>query len=236
MRMNPINRSNRFVLLAVVLLSLLASCAKKFEDVDGRFMVVNASPGLGPIDIYIDDVKFNTTPLSFPNTTGYKATRYGMHVLKAKEAGQTATTSQGNLNIIGNVNQSLFFYGEPGQLQAFAVTDDLTFGYDTSKSYIRFFHLASGVNSVNVGTSNGGTFTPVFNDRKYETNDSAIVHATFVKINPGNYAFELREPGASTSFDTVNGVLLPGRLYTLYSHGVLGSTGAPVKIGFIPND
>ena len=123
--MTKMLRRNTSLLFAgiVALVIAVSGCAKKFDYVDGQFIVVNASAGLGAIDIYLDNVLFNANPIAYPNNSGYKPVSMGMHALEARQTGLSAAISQGNLNIVGNANQSLFFYGPPGTLQAFAVTD-----------------------------------------------------------------------------------------------------------------
>ena len=236
--MTKLMRTDARLLFAgfMALVIAVSGCAKKFDSADGQFIVVNASAGLGAIDIYLDNVKFNATPISYPNNSGYKPVAMGMHLLEAKESGLSASLSQGNLNVIGNANQSLFFYGSPGSLHAFAVTDDYPYSFDTTKAYVRFFHLSSGTTSLNLGTTNGVNFQPVYDDRKFDTNDSAVVHSQYKLMAPGSYSFVVKEYGANTGYDTLPAALAAGKLYTIYSHGISGSPATPVKISLIQNN
>jgi hypothetical protein len=232
-----LRRDTRLLFAGIMALVIVVSgCAKKFDSVDGQFVVVNASAGLGPVDIYLDDVKFNSSPIAYPNNSGYKPVSMGMHSLLARESGLSAVLSQGNLNVIGNIGQSLFFYGSPSSLHAFAVTDNYPFVYDTTKAYVRFFHLSSGTSSLSLGTTNGANFQAVYDDRKFDTNDSAVVHSQYKSIAPGNHSFVLQEYGAPSGYDTLITALAAGKLYTIYSHGINGNQAMPVKISLIQNN
>jgi len=135
-----------------------SACGKKDNPTYGEFMVVNASPGFGPVDIYVDNNKITTSALAYPSHTSYATLEAGQHTVKVTAAGNTTSIFEGNLNTLGDINQSMFIYGLPTSLNVFAVADN-TFSPSTGKALIRFFHLSPGGQTVDVGKLNGATFT-----------------------------------------------------------------------------
>ena len=220
-----------FVLIVWVVAGISA-CGKKDNPTYGDFMVVNASPGFGPVDIYVDNNKFNTAGLTYPQNTGYSTLEAGQHTMKVTATGSTTSIFEGNLNTLGDINQSLFIYGLPTSLNVFAVADN-TFSPSTDKALIRFFHLSPGGQTVDFGTVSSATFTPLYSSRSFETSTSAINNSVFNAIDVGNHVFDIRVAGTGISLvsDDIN--LAGGKFYTIFLRGVSGDPVTPLGIEVI---
>jgi len=168
------------LVLLVLVFTGISACGKKDNPTYGEFMVVNASPGFGPVDIYVDNTQFNGAGLVYPLHTPYGTIEAGQHAIKVTAAGSATAIFEGSLNTLGDINQSLFIYGLPNSLNVFAVPDN-TFSPSADKALVRFFHLNPGGQTIDVGKLNGTTFIPLYTSRSFETSTSTIPAAEAIK-------------------------------------------------------
>ncbi|MBC7848330.1 MAG: DUF4397 domain-containing protein [Chitinophagaceae bacterium] len=212
-----------FSLFALV----IASCSKKLDNVQGLLMVVNASPGFGPIDVFLDDTKLNSAPLGYAGTTAYTSTVLGNHKLKTTTAGSSAVLTDGNLNVIGNIHQSLFFYGPSTALQG-ALVDDPAREPDAGKAHVRFFNLSSGSGTVDFFGDDGIVPVELYSDRGFEAVDSIVAHAGFKTITPGTYDFVVKSGTSPAVLTTLPNIqILEKKSYTIYFGGIAGGSVPP---------
>jgi len=223
------------LVLLVLIFGGNSACNKKSDPTYGEFMVVNASPGFGPVDIYVDNTKFNTAALTYPQNTGYSTLESGQHTMKVTATGSTTSIFEGNLTTLGDINQSLYIYGLPTSLNVFAVADN-TFNPSSDRALIRFFHLSPGGQTVDFGTVSGATFTPLYSSRSFETSTSSINNSVFNAIDVGNHIFDIRVAGTGISLisDDVN--LAGGKFYTIFLRGVSGDPVTPLGIEVITHN
>lgn len=198
-------------------------------------MVVNASPGFGPIDIYVDNSKFNGAGLAYPLHTPYGTLETGQHTINVTDAGSTTSIFAGSLNTLGDINQSLFIYGLPNALSVFAVPDN-TFSASSDKALIRFFHLSPGGQTVDVGKLNGATFTPLYTSRSFETSSSGVNNSQFNAINVGDYEIDIRVSGTGISLFKDSIGLQGGKFYTLFLKGINGDPTTPLGLQIIKHN
>lgn len=222
--------------IPVVLLSLVLFACKKETVKSGQFMVVNASPGFGPVDIWMDANPFSSGSIPYPANTGYKPLIEGRHLMKVLQPGTSNSLFEVNMTTASDVSQSLFIYDRPTALQVFAVQD--IFGsYGSGKAGLRFFHLSSGAPMVDVGTLSGGTFSPLFTARSFETSTTAFTNSSFLPVNTGTYSFQIRVNGAGAPLLTVNNIVLEeGKSYTLFAKGLSGNMTTPLGLELITNN
>ncbi len=215
---------------------VLVGCNKKSTPAEGLLMVVNASPGFGPVDVRIDEKIFNTSALTYGTNTGYKSITEGAHGVSFTSPGTTTSLYDIRLTTVGNINQSFYLYDRPNSLQAFAIQDNLTTPAK-GKSNIRFFQFSPNSPIMDLGTLNGAMFTPVFTNRAIETSSTAVVNGAFKTIDAGTYNFEIRVNGAGISLLVVNNILLKeAKSYTLFAKGISGNTNTPLELGIIENN
>ncbi len=231
---NSLFRWPVFVMLLWVIAGISA-CGKKTSPTYGEFMVVNASPGFGPVDIYIDNNQFNGAGLAYPLHTPYNTLESGQHTMKVTAAGSTTSIFEGTLNTLGDINQSLFIYGLPTSLNVFAVADN-TFASSTGKALVRFFHLSPGGQTVDVGTLAGATFTSIYSARSFETSTSALNNSLYNAIDAGEYKFDVRVTGTGISLYTDSIGLEGNKFYTLFLKGINGDPATPLGIQVIKHN
>ncbi len=232
--------SNSFLRLPVLVLLVwviagISGCGKKSNPSYGEFMVVNASPGFGPVDVYIDNNKFNSAALAYPSHTAYGTLESGQHTMKVTSSGSTTSIFEGSLNTLGDINQSLFIYGLPTSLNVFAVADN-TFNPSTGKALIRFFHLSPGGQTVDLGTVASATFTPIYSSRSFETSTSSINNSVYNSIDEGTYYFDIRVAGTGISLVSSDITLAGGKFYTLFLRGINGDPATPLGIEVITHN
>lgn len=220
-----------FVLL-IILVTGLNGCSKKDTPTYGDFLIVNASPGFGPVDVYIDNNKFNSTALAYPLNTGYETVVAGEHSMKVTSVGSTTSIFEGKLNTLGDISQSLFIFGKPTSLSVFAVADNF-YTPGAGKALIRFFHLSPDGPTIDVGTLTGTTFTPLYIGRSFETTTSAINYSVFAGIDAGTYNFDVRVNGAGISLYSGDITLQAGNFYTLFLKGISGDPVTPLGLELI---
>jgi len=223
------------LILLVLIFGGNNACNKKGNPTYGEFMVVNASPGFGPVDIYVDNNKFNTAALAYPLHTPYGTLESGQHTFKVTATGSSTAIFEGSLNTLGDINQSLFIYGLPTSLNLFAVPDN-TFSPGTGKALIRFFHLSPGGQTIDIGTLNGSTFTPLYTSRSFETSTSSVNNSLFNAIDVGTYVFDIRPAGTGISLFSDDITLEGGKFYTLFYRGISGAPATPVGIEVITHN
>lgn len=223
------------ILLAGVFSCVLFSCNKSTTG-SGPFMVVHASPGLGSVELFMDNTPFTTSALAYTSNTGYQPLTEGRHLLKVAAPGNTNSIFEITLTTAAEVSQSLFFFNRPSALDVFAV-EDRFIAPGSGKAGLRFFHLSPSSPVVDLGAVSGTVFTPLFTARSFETTTSAPSNAVFKTVNSGNYSLQLRVSGAGTELLTVNTVVLQeGKCYTLFAKGIAGNTETPLGIELITHN
>ena len=228
----------RFSLMSFLfaLLVGISACSKK-SDVpsEGELMIVNASPGFGPVDVYFDNNLFGAAGLVYPSNTGYETVVVGEHNLKVTATGSTTSIFEGKLNTLGDISQSLFIFGKPTSLNVFAVADNF-YTPSAGKALIRFFHLSPDGQTIDLGYLTGSTFTPLYIGRSFETNTSAINFSPFAAIDQGTYELDVRISGASISLLSYNVTLTAGKFYTLFLKGISGDPVTPLGLEVITHN
>ncbi len=208
----------------LALLGLLSSCDKDETPVEtAKVNVIHASPDAPGVDLLVDNNKVNTTVLTFPNATGYLTVNAGTRNIKVNAAGTTNSVINANLPFMKDKNYSVYAFNQLPSIGAFMVEDNLA-APASGQAHIRFFHLVPNAQAVTVGTVAGGTFSPVFSNRSFETQASATANQAFTPVPAGTYTFEVRVGGASVL--NVPGVALAaGKIYTVFAKGLVGGTG-----------
>jgi hypothetical protein len=220
---------------AVVLSATLIACDKNEDEMkdEAKVLVVHASPNAPGVDLLVDDSKVNSAPLTFPNNTGYLTVPAGTRNIKVNAAGTSTTVINANVPFSKDMNYSVFANNLLASIGAIVVSDNLATPA-SGKAHIRFFHLSPGAPAVTVGVLSGSTFSPVFNNRSFETQETANTNAAFAPVDAGTYTFDVRLPGTTTSVLTVPGVSLQaGKIYTVFAQGIVGNTTTPLSASVI---
>jgi hypothetical protein len=230
-----INRNLVSCTILITLLATLFSCNKKDKPGSGQFMVVHTSPGLAPIDVYVDGNKLSTSPVAYTSTTGYQPLIEGTHQLKITTAGSSASLIEANFGSVATIKQSVYVFNRSNALEVFLVADDVS-SPGSASAGIRFFHLSPGAPMVDMGTVSGTAFTPLFTARSFETRSTVNSHSSFITISPGTYKFNIRVNGAGTSLHEENITVEAGKSYTIYAKGIAGDPLTPLGFGVVAHN
>ncbi|MBB6611404.1 DUF4397 domain-containing protein [Pontibacter sp. Tf4] len=213
----------RLMMLAVLPAVMLAGCDDDGDDnpvtptvKEANVMVVHASPDAPGVDLLVDNVKVNTSALTFPNNTGYLTVPAGSRNIKVNATGTSTSVIDGTVDLLDKGNYTIFATGSLGadDIEPLILTDDLT-APTAGNAKIRFVHLspdAPAVDIVNV--------TDVANESVLADGISFRDATAFASVPAGTYNLEVRTDADGTVVLPVNGIVLEsGKIYTVFARG-----------------
>jgi hypothetical protein len=217
-------------LLAAFLVTSFTAC----EDDDvmeppatAKVLVVHASPDAPGVDLYVDDAKVNTAALTYPSNTGYLTVNAGSRNIKVNPAGTNTPVINANVDFMADRAYSIFAYDSVSKIKGIVLMDDLA-APAAGKAHIRFLHLSPNAPAVTIGVTNGGTFTPVFSNRSFETAATATANQAFTPVDAATYTFEVRLGDGTPVLTVPNVALQAGKIYTVFARGIVGNTTSPL--------
>lgn len=187
--------------------------------------VFHASPNAPAVDVYIDD-KIAIRNLYYRGFSTYLRTAPGNYNIKVFEAGKKQNpVVNTNLNI---PEKSIFTVAAIGTLPNISLLPILepTFARNPSQSYIRFSQLSP--NSPNLDLV-------LPDNRKIFSNVAYTKTTDYIPINAGTHIFNInRSDNNERILHVPNVRLLPNKIYTIYTIGLLGNN-PPLQV-LIPLD
>jgi len=215
------------VIIGVFLTPYLSSCGKgaaaSSAGLNIQLEVLNLSPNVEPVNLYLGYLEQSTTAYSYPYPSGY----FYLTTIDTPLQIRSASLSTFNIltfpnpNFQANHKYTVFITGEAtltsdSTISAILTEDDTTATPNIGFGKIRFINLAIPKTPLDV-TANG---TPVFSDNLFE------VPSVYKQVPVGNYTFQFLPTGTSSALSTTLGTttIQDGRLYTLYSYGIVGRT------------
>lgn len=148
----------KLLMLAVLPLAL-ASCEEDDADVmlnDANVMVVHASPNAPGVDLLINNTKVNTSPLTYPNNTGYLTVPAGTQNIKVNAAGTSTTVMDANVELDPDASYSVFAINNLANIEALVLEDDLT-EPAANMAHVRFAPVAGCSGRRCSGAGRAGT-------------------------------------------------------------------------------
>ena len=202
--------------LAVVPALFLAGCDDDDDGVDlveeAEVMVVHASPDAPGVDLLINDVKVNNSPLTFPNNTGYLELPAGTQNVKVNAAGTATTVIDADLNLERDKDYTVFAINTLDNIEPLVLEDDLT-DPASGMSHVRFVHLSPDAPAVDIAVQGGPV---LFSNRAFKS------ATPFTPVSAGTYTLEVRPAGSTTAVLTIPNVeLRSGDIYTVFARGFL---------------
>lgn len=218
---------------------LMAAACNSNDDVPpiplARLQITHTSPGTGGLDLVLDGRRVNNQPFIYLANTGYLDAFTGQRSFQAKPAGTATTLVDQKLQLADNKRYTMFVYDTGTQVKGLFV-EDVFPAFEAGKAHIRFFHLAPDAPAVTIGYVAGGTFTPVFSDRSFETPASGVQHQGFTALAAASYTLEVRRASDNAVVFSRPGVpLSEGKVYTFYARGLTTSTTTPLGAEVIIN-
>lgn len=209
----------------VLLFAALMSCGKNDTSIptssNVRLQVIQLSPNSYPVNLFMNNLRVGTSSFAYGNTPSYfylPRTDVPLQIRITRDSVQAFNDST---KLLDNTRYSLFFLGLYGdatdrKLQILVTTDDAEELPPVGKGgKVRFLNGSPNTNSTFDIWANGSpiikgiTFAKVSN---------------FTTLPAGNYTFRVYQ--ANTSVNSIgelaNVTVQDGRLYTLYSRGIVG--------------
>jgi hypothetical protein len=232
-----------FIFLFVVVflvMPFVSSCGKSGtlspSALNIQYQVVNVSPDLGSVDLYIKFGKVNTSSYFYPSASGYFYlsaidTPFQIRPGTALTAG--AIVPSANIFNIDNIlkpglKYTLMITGLATiDSEKYILTTDTAATPTTGRGKVRFENASPRSPAFDV-TANG---TPAF------TNVPYLAVSKYIELPAGNYDFQIYPTKTSTLLrDIPNVTIQDGRVYTLYCYGLAGHTDSlAFGSGFITN-
>ncbi|WP_113639197.1 DUF4397 domain-containing protein [Nubsella zeaxanthinifaciens] len=157
MKINTNFLTTRLAVAAAVVLSI-TSCKK---DDDNEMMMntqvsfVNTVEGSAAQDVYINDLKVNTSAVAYGSALTDISTTSGSKTIAFKNSGSATVTASANVDASANSSQTAFLVKQAnGSLAVSTYANDNTTA--SGKAKVRFINVAPMLSStINVATSTG---------------------------------------------------------------------------------
>ncbi|UCH66518.1 MAG: DUF4397 domain-containing protein [Ignavibacterium sp.] len=177
--------------------------------------VVHASPDAPGVDLLVDNTVAGTN-LTYPNNTGYLGVNSGTRNIKVNVTGTSTTVIEANLNLMENINYSIFAVNSVANIEAVVFEDNLT-APASGKAHVRFIHLSADAPAVDITLTDG---TVVFGNKSFKESTS------FTPLDAATYDLQVRVAGTTTVALELPGIMLEaGKIYTVFAKGFLSGTG-----------
>ncbi|WP_428330203.1 DUF4397 domain-containing protein [Mucilaginibacter sp.] len=202
----------------VWVMSFISSCGKTAASSSGlnvKYQIINLSPDLNPIDLYIDFNRQNpsTNPFIYSVSHGYFYVTSLDTPYQIRSHLVTGTTILARHDILrSGVNYTLMITGNVSNSSVTSIfTADTASSPAIGRGKIRFVN-ASPTGTTGLDVYANGTLA--FSNVVYPKVSS------YIELPNGNYNFQLNTTGASGILKTLTNVIIQdGRLYTLYAYG-----------------
>ncbi|BAU52683.1 DUF4397 domain-containing protein [Mucilaginibacter gotjawali] len=204
----------------------LASCSKPVVNGNVSTPIagvafVQASPDQPVLDIFFNNTKYNTTPISYGNTFSYATVNAGKVPVALYNDATVKAIVTDTLTLLQNVAYSLFLTNTVSHPQLFLLPDTLSkpAGSDAA---IRFIDLSPDAPAVDLVIKSGSTLA---------SNMTFKEHSTFIPVQADFYTLEVHAAGTSTVLATLNNLKFQsGFLYTVWFHGLNAGTTSTDKL------
>lgn len=212
------------IVVSVLAISMLPSCSKTAavaaSSSTTKLCVVDASPDLLPMQVYIGSLQLGSKFFNYPTITNYYPVLSGEQVIQVRNH-YLSSVFYVDSTLKDNRNYTLFVTGlATATTHADTLTYILTTDYSTTPTLgygkIRFVNASPRTGGLDV-YANG---TQAFSNITYKKVSS------YIEVPAGIYAFKINATATPASvLTTLSSITVQdGRLYTLYTRGLVGRT------------
>lgn len=182
-----------------------------------KAMVIHASPDAPGVNLFVNDTKVNSAPLTFPNNTGYLELEAKENKIEVKADGSDAAAISATLPFDANKNYSIFAINVLASIEPLRIEDDLT-APAAGKAHLRFIHLSPDAPAVDIVVKGG---PELFKNQKFKD------FTAFTPVDAGKYTVEVKLTGSGTVALTLTDINLEeGKIYTVFAKGLVNGQGA----------
>jgi hypothetical protein len=221
-----------------VVMPFISSCGKSGTTGPSsniQYQIINVSPGLGSVDLYVNYIKVNTSSYFYPTPSGYfylNSTILPFQIRPGTTLVPGTTAPSANFFVLNdtlkpNTRYTLIITGiKPDSTYIFLT--DTSSSPSRGRGKIRFVNASPG--------STGFDITA--NDTSLFSNVAYTKYSAYKEVPAGTYEFKMYPTGTSTLLrDVTNVTIQDGRLYTLYCYGLANHTADTLAFssGFITN-
>lgn len=219
-------RNYKALALPVVAVALVAaivtSCGKTSvapSSLNIRLQVVNVAPDLGPIAFFINYLKQPSTTYYYPNAGGYTylTSLDTPFQIRSAEASGITLFQLSNDTLKRNNRYTVFVTGlQSDKTLSYIFTTDSTTAPDIGRAKVRFVNASPTATGFDI-YANG---TKAFSNQTFKN------ISDFIQLPAGMYTFTVYNKGDQTNLlaQLSNITVQDGRLYTVYTRGLLGHT------------
>lgn len=235
------------IFLFLFITAALTACKKKYESIysfppsagKANVKVIHALPNIFPVgsttaqaglQIYVNGGKLTGTAITygggvFPGLE-YAQVPAGNVTVKAAVAA-TATAPEivaftGNLDLAAGKTYSLFVADTMPTASILRIEEDFSLQADSGKYFVRLVNLTARTTAYDLyGVTDAAMTVP---NVAYKTASPWVQ----VFVGSGARTFAIRKPGSTTNVATIAITPVAGRMYTVFSYGIDGGTGARV--------
>ncbi|AMR31994.1 hypothetical protein A0256_11450 [Mucilaginibacter sp. PAMC 26640] len=222
----------------VLVVPQLVSCGKDSTTTslgsnNGYLNIVNLSPNINPVNLYASFIKQGTTIYRYPTPSDYFLMNIIDTPLQIRPA-LTTTSSQSNLitlprQLNKNIRYTWYLTGlRSDSAFSYIFTVDSGAIPAPGRSKIRMVNASPGTTGLNLTANDSLAFSKV----------SYKGVTDYKEVTAGTYNFKFTNGAATSTILTTlkNVTVLDGKLYTLYTYGLLNRTDtAAFNAGIILN-
>jgi hypothetical protein len=219
-------RIARVVVSCLATAALVAGCGGSgSSDGTASLRVVNASPGYGLLDFYVDD-SLSVASTAAGTASSYVSLTTSSHSTEFTRSGSTSVVQSQDRTLAGGVSYTLVAYGWEGSLKTFQLSEDQA-APDSGKVLLRTVNTAPDAGAVDVyvtaATDSLGDVSPV------NTSVGASSLSSYATVSQGTYRIRVTAAGDKTD------VRLDIPSVTLSSQEVASLVVTPASSGVLVN-
>ncbi|MDB4924965.1 DUF4397 domain-containing protein [Mucilaginibacter sp.] len=220
--------------VGIMVIPFIASCGKNGTAPAGsniQMQVINLSPDLQPVNLYVSYIKQNTVPFSYPSPSGYFTLKNIDTPVQIRSYNTNVSTTNFislNTPLKNNYKYTLFVTGLRADSSITSIfTIDTAATPAVGRGKIRFVNASP----------RSGAFDITVNGTMAFTNQGYKKVSNFIEVPPGNYDFKILPTGSGKVLADMPGtVILDGKVYTLYCRGIVGGADSVAFAGGILNN
>jgi hypothetical protein len=207
--------------ISTMVIPFIVSCGKSAAVAASsniQMQVLNLSPDALPVNLWIGYIKQNNSPYTYPFPSGY----FSLSKIDTPIQLRSYYASVSTVNLISistplksNLKYTLFLTGSRADSTLTPIfTVDTAAVSTVGRGKIRFVNASYKSNGLDI-TANG---VLAFTNQTYKN------VSKFIEIPPGIYDFKVMPTGTTANVlsDLPNVTVNDGKLYTLYSYGIVG--------------
>lgn len=215
------------VIVGTLLLPFVSSCGKGANanptGLNTQLQIVNLSPDIQPVNLYLNFIKENTTNYTYPNNSGYffiSTLLPPIQLRSATLAPINLVTVDSTVALKANSKYTLFITGfksDNSIKKSILLLDTATIP-PLGRGIVRFVHCSPTSAPLDLRANDSTA--------KQWTNIAFDSVSKYVQLPVGNYNFTINLTSSSSNvqFRLPNVTIQDGRAYTIYTQGIVGRT------------